>query len=639
MSVENIRVPPDSTGKRVHVQHNIELVYSSGTIDFKVGDVVVGQSSGASGVVAQVEGTTSAGDLYLAHVDSTPETFTVSENLQVATVTYAVADSQTDFYTQYTVNVGQNNPFNGQYVDNQGAAYMRFAEGAPQFDAFGKMQVSNATVLGEYINTYERDDKNWWYEEIEGGSPVTGNVSVEHIPSNQGTLFKVGSVSGDKAAATTHLYHKYQLGTSQLIEFTMICGDVGKTNLRRMWGYGDAQDGLFFRLEGTAFQVYMRSSTVGDHIIEQADFNFDRLDGTGLAGITLDVTKDNIYWIDFQWLGAGRVRFGVIIDGVRIVVHEMYHANKYAQPYIRTGSLPVHYEMSNLDTTISGSEMKVWCSVVKTEGSWEPDVREHFHHIRANEKVDGGLYKKRIFNWHPGRSLFSVRSKLTVNGLTNRTVAIPTHIAFSNEGNSPLYIQARRGAQLLGTPSWQDFHVESSLEYNDRGVEIDMDNRGVQTGMWVIPPNSTENVSLEKVFGYRKERILLNADGITQDTFTYTFTAWNMNPILGGADAGTLTCNFGTSGSPAIATITKTVGFDFDTEGFVTGQGLYVRNSLNNQNDGYYIIVNVTSDTLTVTKFDGTAASFVAETGTAGVTLQAGDTTKAFGSLNMEEIW
>ena len=33
MTVESIRIPPDSTGKRIFTQHNIELEYASGTID------------------------------------------------------------------------------------------------------------------------------------------------------------------------------------------------------------------------------------------------------------------------------------------------------------------------------------------------------------------------------------------------------------------------------------------------------------------------------------------------------------------------------------------------------------------------------------------------------------------------------
>jgi hypothetical protein len=631
-------LPPDGSGKQVPQGVMVEVNYNNGTTGFNVGDEITFSTSTWVGTIVRTEGTVSTGELHVRVEEPVPDPWidlTLSEDILVNAVKFAEV-SNVDvqpYYFQQNQMVG-NNMANVAEVDGQGALHVRYGEGSPQFDAFGRQQITEPTIIGEYINIYERDDKNFWYEELSGGV-------VSHIASNQGTLYSTTTTSGSKAASTTHLYHKYQLGVSQLIEMTVALGDSGKANVRRLWGIGDASDGLFFRMEeNTALQVYMRSSTVGDNAINQSAWNRDRLDGSGgefnPSGHTLDVTMDNIYWIDYQWLGAGRVRFGVIIEGIRITCHEMYHANLNTQPYIRTGSLPIHIGQANLAAAGSSSEMRVWCSVVKTEGRWNPKVVEHYHHIRKGEGQNGGLYMAAVTNWHPGRMMFAIRPKLTINSIANRSVAYPVLLSVTNVGSTPMFIQARRGASLIGTPSWSDFHAESGLEYNETDASnIDQDNRGIQVGMWSIPPNSTENITLRDVFGFFKERILLTADD-SQDEFTYVFTAWNMSAIAGGADAGTynVDINAGTN------TIDRNTGQNFDTANydgvaFAVDQMLYIRNSVSD--DGYYIITAVTTSQLTVKNLDGSAVSFTGSVAD-DVTLQGGERSLFFGSLNVEEI-
>jgi hypothetical protein len=48
----------------------------------------------------------------------------------------------------------------------------------------------------------------------------------------------------------------------------------------------------------------------------QSQFNIDRLDGTGPSGYNIDLTKMQMWYIDYSWYGAGFVRWGVRgIDG------------------------------------------------------------------------------------------------------------------------------------------------------------------------------------------------------------------------------------------------------------------------------------------------------------------------------------
>jgi len=136
------------------------------------------------------------------------------------------------------------------------------------------------------------------------------------------------------------LFHPYVPGAGIFYVFAArIAGeDVGVV---RNFGPFDATDGFFFQTFGedgsgnTKLRIVHRYTLEGNatvnHVVEQADWNKDTLLGTGggtnPSGMQLDLTKINNYWVDYQFSGGGRTRWGVFFKGERIVVHEMNHAN------------------------------------------------------------------------------------------------------------------------------------------------------------------------------------------------------------------------------------------------------------------------------------------------------------------------
>jgi len=139
-------------------------------------------------------------------------------------------------------------------------------------------------------------------------------------------------------------------------------------------GLFDADNGFMFSERDGVFGVAVRSSATGtkvDTFIPQTDFNGDKADGTGLSRMNLDRTYDNIYWIDVQWLGGGRARFGTYNNGERVVLHEYYGGNVSIYPLSQTASLPVCMSMKNTSGTASTSEMRSWCQAVYTETTFD----------------------------------------------------------------------------------------------------------------------------------------------------------------------------------------------------------------------------------------------------------------------------
>jgi hypothetical protein len=90
------------------------------------------------------------------------------------------------------------------------------------------------------------------------------------------------------------------------------------------------------------------SKTVNTRI-PQSQFNIDRLDGTGPSGYNLDLSKMQMWYIDYSWYGAGFVRWGIRgTDGNVIYCHKMLNNNANYEAYMRSGNLPARYESSTL---------------------------------------------------------------------------------------------------------------------------------------------------------------------------------------------------------------------------------------------------------------------------------------------------
>ena len=87
--------------------------------------------------------------------------------------------------------------------------------------------------------------------------------------------------------------------------------------------------------------------TVTERRWAQAQFNMDKLDGSGPSGYTLDLSKMQMFYIDYSWYGAGAVRFGFKDQrGNVLYCHRIANANLQTRAYMRSGNLPARYEIA-----------------------------------------------------------------------------------------------------------------------------------------------------------------------------------------------------------------------------------------------------------------------------------------------------
>jgi hypothetical protein len=81
----------------------------------------------------------------------------------------------------------------------------------------------------------------------------------------------------------------------------------------------------------------------------QSSWNIDKCDGTGSSGYNIDLTKMQMFYIDFTWYGAGAIRFGFKNNrGEVIYCHRVPNNNLNTEAYLRSGNLPARYETNTI---------------------------------------------------------------------------------------------------------------------------------------------------------------------------------------------------------------------------------------------------------------------------------------------------
>lgn len=234
-----------------------------------------------------------------------------------------------------------------------------------QLDAFGRLRVSSPETIFDSSFRWDKQPITWTEQATSGGTAT-------HDPDLASVVLACTTTTDSKMTFQSRQYTRYHPGKSHLIQVT---GNFrgADTSVRKRLGYFDDANGVFFELNGSTLQVVRRSSTSGsavDTATTQSNWNIDKLDGTGASGITLDITKQQIFVIDFQWLGSGRIRYGVMVGGALTYCHEDNNANILTEPWAQTGDAPIRAEIINTDA--AAGDMHITCAAVICENFWSP---------------------------------------------------------------------------------------------------------------------------------------------------------------------------------------------------------------------------------------------------------------------------
>jgi len=406
-------------------------------------------------------------------------------------------------HASVVVQVSPSNPTYSQEVDAKGQALIRFAEGSATLDAFANLRTSSSSIIGGYEFS-NGDMADLFSDELIG----TGSVYYDEQASL--TTLSVNSANSASARRTTNRYHYYQPGTGTIVLFSLAHGDLGKTNNVRRWGYYDIDDGLFFELDGTTLSVVRRSSVTGSTVEErvaQEDWNGDKLDGTGVSHFDIDITKGNLYFVDFAWLGVGPVRMGIVSgDGSRVVCHTFQNPNTHNGAYMSRGSLPVRFRNFNKGATSGTSELHVICCAVYSENA------PVYTYWRFSDI--GNSTPKTVTTNTP---LFSIRPKLMNGGRFNRVNIYPETFSCYISGG-PVKLQIIDDAELTGA-TWNQ-QGESLAEGDTTATSLS--GGSIFREVFLAPGNHI--IPLSYFYETHDEGYCVAADGSWQSSATLVGT-------------------------------------------------------------------------------------------------------------------
>jgi len=380
-------------------------------------------------------------------------------------------------------------------------------------DAFGRLRVSNPVDLFDQQLTYGLAPL--LFEPVTNGTGAT----VTHDATNRMALMTFSSTAtGGKAFMQTYDHFRYQPGRSQLVivTFNFI---AAKANTLKFAGYSDGSNGIEFQNDGTNNKIVLYSDTSnGDDTVNQASWNIDPMTGSGPSGLTLDITKTQIFLIDLQALYVGRVRCGFVIGGKAHWVHEFNHANLIAVPYIQTVNLPVRCGMTCTGTV--STTMNFICCSVSSEGG-QPDS-QGYHFAREGTVSAGSGAVTHIL---------SIRPKTTFNSIANRSKFILESIAVANTGNNPVLWEIVLGQAISGTTTFNDVNTTySAFEYNTAGTISGSPAIVVEQGYVLATNQNKSAVSTEVPMKYP---ITLDAAGAVRALGTLSVIVTG----IGGASA------------------------------------------------------------------------------------------------------
>ena len=288
-----------------------------------------------------------------------------------------------------------------------------------------------------------------------------------------------GSTSGSHGQWKSAHNAKYRAGLGGLFRCTaMFTAGVSGTEqgigLMDEDGVSEShKNGYAVGYNGTDFGFF-RWSNDSLNFVNLSSWN-DPLDGTGDSGITLDPTKLNVYFIEFQYLGAGAIKIWVEdpTTGNMTLAHTLAYSNLFTVPSIQNPNLHMNLYVQNGATT-ANITAKSASMAYFVEGKTKHTELQQPHF--SSDKVEVTTITTEV-------ALFTIRNKSTYASKNNFIDIVLEHMSSAIEAgatNNLGFVKLVKNATLGGSPSYSDIDAINSV------VEIDTSGTTVTGGTTLI---------------------------------------------------------------------------------------------------------------------------------------------------------
>ena len=284
-------------------------------------------------------------------------------------------------------------------------------------------------------------------------STLTGSGTA--TSTSQMGLASTSATINSSSLIETARRAKYRAGEGLLSRFTAQF-TTGVANSTQLAGMRNAAiDGWFIGYNGTSFGIMYRRNSV-DTWIEQANFNIDKLDGTGSSGITIDPTKINIFQLSIGYLGVRGCTFSIQSPDTKawITFHEYSFMNTTAN---QTQSINPTMTFGIQATNTSNNT-----NIVVKNGSVGVFI------IGARERI-GSTYgvnnNKSVAT--TDTNIVTIRNNTTINSVTNQSQIRIRSLSVATAAGVPVVFKLIKNTTLGGVPAYTDVDATNSCAARD----------------------------------------------------------------------------------------------------------------------------------------------------------------------------
>lgn len=367
-----------------------------------------------------------------------------------------------------------------------------------EYTSKGRLEVSTAETV--FFNTFQYGIET----DVWDTSTSTGGTAVFDGTLSAIQMGVTSSVGSESVRQTLNCQRYIPSRQSELTFAVRLQTPVA--GIRRRLGLFNGADGFYFEDNGGDYACVLINSNGGSPIIDRVSrtsWNGDKLDGTGPSGLTADPTALQIICMNYEWYGAGQVRFNFIIDGKKILVHTFNTANRSTLPWCATPFLPIRLELKNV-TGVAGNHY-MW------QGSNSLIMEGGTSTLGMGQNLLSPVAGTTLTTANTFYPVLSIRLKPTELS----AIVLPTAFQAATLDNTSIFFRLIRNATITGG-TWVDMpDANSFVQYNQTATAV---SGGTNLFSGFIPSTSGGNTTfLDPNTQYQLGR---QSMGTVSDTFT-----------------------------------------------------------------------------------------------------------------------
>lgn len=396
------------------------------------------------------------------------------------------------YFTYYTTTTEKNKIYKVDQIPIVG-----------ERDAFGRERVAMPFTLADYDHVFGNN--------IDFHDKTTGSGNITPILNEAAIqLIVQGNIAGT-AIHQSKRYHHYMPGKSQSILASFVLNPALAGTTKRL-GYFDDDNGIFFEQDGQGnlsfnIRTYVSGAPNISEKVNQNEWNGTKYN--------LDVTKTQLLFIDFQWLGVGKVRCGFVEGNDYILCHTFYHANVTDKVFMSNPNLPIRCEISSDGSGENiESVLNQICSTVISEGGYSESGRDWSWGTSVGITVPPSQEK----------AILAIRLSDNFDGYSNRMTVRLGNISLLSDGNNIFYrvLRVLNADNDFSGVTWEPVNSDSGVCYGVSPILSGTDYYQIESGYTAgdtDKKNSIASVGAAPPLSAKQNYITLNYEGNNSESY------------------------------------------------------------------------------------------------------------------------